>query len=126
MSLLSEIFTWWNGQTLGTRVWTRLYGKKVGEDDQGNTFYQSADGKRRWVIYAGEAEASRIPPEWHGWLHGTWAEVPGPETLKRKPWEKDHLPNLTGTPAAYHPPGSVLTPERRPRVGSDYEAWTPE
>lgn len=126
MSLLAEIFTWWNGQTLGTRVWTRLYGHKVGEDDQGNTFYQSADGKRRWVIYAGEAEASRIPPEWHGWLHGTWEEVPTPETMKRKPWEKDHLPNLTGTPAAYHPPGSVLTPDRRARVGSDYEAWTPE
>lgn len=126
MSLLSEIFTWWNGQTLGTRVWTWLYGRKVGEDDQGNTFYQSADGRRRWVIYAGEAEASRIPPEWHGWLHGTWAEVPTPRTLKRRPWEKDHLPNLTGTPAAYRPPGSVLTPERRGRVGSDYEAWTPE
>ena len=126
MSLLSEIFTWWNGQTLGTRVWTRLYGQKVGEDDQGNTYYQSHDGKSRWVVYAGEAEASRIPPEWHGWLHGTWAEAPTPETLKRKPWEKDHLPNLTGTPAAYHPPGSVLTPERRERVGSDYEAWTPE
>ena len=126
MSLLAEIFTWWNGQTLGTRVWTRLYGQKVGDDDQGNVYYQSADGTRRWVIYNGEAEASRIPPEWHGWLHRTWEEPPSAAPIGRKPWEKDHLPNLTGTPAAYHPPGSVLTPERRARVGSDYEAWTPE
>lgn len=125
-SFLTEIFTWWNGQTLGTRVWTRLYGQKVGEDESGNAFYQSADGKSRWVIYDGEAEASRVAPDWHGWLHHTYDVPPSAEPFQRHPWEKEHRPNLTGTPAAYRPPGSILTPERRPRVGSDYEAWTPE
>jgi len=126
MSLLSEIFTWWNGQTIGTRIWTARRGVKVGEDEAGNAYYRSRDGKRRWVIYAGEAEASRVPPDWHGWLHHTYDAPPTEKPLKRQPWEKGHLPNLTGTAGAYHPPGSVLTPESRPEAAGDYEAWKPE
>lgn len=126
MKLIDQIFTWWNGQTVGTRLFTARHGRKVGEDDQGNIFYQTADGKRRWVIYNGVAEASRVSPDWHGWLHHTYDVPPSEQKLPRKEWEKDHKPNLTGTPLAYHPPGSVLTPERRRRVDSDYEAWTPE
>jgi NADH:ubiquinone oxidoreductase subunit len=126
MSLLREIFTWWNGTTLGTRIWTARRGEFVGEDEAGNRFYQSGDGQRRWVIYADEAEASNVPPDWHGWLHHTYDEPPTERPLKRQPWEKGHLPNRTGTPEAYRPPGSVLTPEERPRAAGDYEAWTPE
>ena len=126
MGLLTEIFTWWNGQTLGTRLFTARRGEKVGEDADGNCFYQTRDGKRRWVIYAGEAEASRVSPDWHGWLHHTFSEPPEDDGLPRKPWEKDHSPNMTGTDGAYRPPGSVLTPRARDRVGSDYEAWQPE
>jgi NADH:ubiquinone oxidoreductase subunit len=76
------------------------------------------------VIYDGEAEASRVPPEWHGWLHHTWQEPPTVAPLKRKPWEKPHQPNLTGTDLAYRPPGSILSP--RPKTPQDYEAWTPD
>ena len=126
MDILREIFTWWNGSTIGTRFYTYRKGQKVGEDTQGNQFYQTPDGKRRWVIYNGEAEASRISADWHGWLHYTYDEPPTKAPLKRQKWEKDHLPNLTGTPAAYHPPGSVVTPSERPRVAGDYEAWRPE
>jgi NADH:ubiquinone oxidoreductase subunit len=126
MGILSEIFTWWNGQTLGTRVYTARNGVKVGEDEAGNRFYQTADGKRRWVIYKGVAEASKVSPDWHGWLHHTFDEPPSSSPLPRKDWEKDHVPNLTGTEAAYRPPGSVLTPALRPRVAGDYEAWRPE
>ncbi len=124
--ILREIFTWWNGQTVGTRVWTARKGQKVGEDEQGNQFYQTADGKHRWVIYNGECESSRISADWHGWLHHTYDEPPTVNPLPRKKWEKPHLPNLTGTPAAYHPPGSVVTVSERPRVTGDYEAWQPE
>lgn len=125
MNLLRELFTWWNGQTLGTRLWTRRNGQKVGEDQDGNVYYQTRDGKRRWVIYKGYAEASSVPPDWHGWLHHTYEEPPTEEPLVRKAWEKDHRANLTGTPGAYAPPGSLKTPESRPRVVGDYEAWTP-
>ena len=126
MSLFSEIFTWWNGQTLGTRLFTARNGQRVGEDEDGNVFYQTSDGKRRWVIYNGVAEASRVSPDWHGWLHHTFDEPPSESELPRKQWEKDHKPNLTGTDLAYRPPGSVLTPEARPRATGDYEAWAPE
>jgi len=126
MGILSEIFTWWNGTTLGTRIHTARRGEKVGEDEQGNTYYQCDGGKRRWVIYAAEAEASHVPPDWHGWLHHTYDEPPTEAPLNRQPWEKGHLPNLTGTEAAYRPPGSVLTPQTRPRAAGDYDAWSPE
>jgi len=123
---LKRIFTWWNGATLTTLLHVRRNGVKVGEDEVGNAFYRSKEGDRRWVLYAGEAEASRISPDWHGWLHHTYASPPTETPLQRKTWEKPHRPNMTGTGAAYHPPGSVLTPERRPRATGDYEAWTPE
>ncbi len=124
MKFLLRLLTWWNGQTLGTQIFTARRGVKVGEDDQGNVFYRTADGKRRWVIYNGESEASRIAPDWHGWLHFTWDQSPADAPLPHKPWEKPHVPNLTGTPAAYVPPGSIrraVPAERR-----DYEAWQPE
>jgi NADH:ubiquinone oxidoreductase subunit len=126
MSLLREIFTWWNGQTVGTRLFTAREGELVGEDEAGNQYYRTADDSKRWVIYAGEAEASRVPPDWHGWLHRTWDEPPSERPLERQPWEKGHKPNMTGTEEAYRPPGSVLTPEKRPPAAGDYEPWTPE
>jgi NADH:ubiquinone oxidoreductase subunit len=124
MNLFKLVFTWWNGQTFGTRLFTARNGRLVGEDAEGNRFYQTADGKRRWVIYNGVSEASRVAPEWHGWLHHTWDKPPTEVPPRRKAWEKPHRPNLTGTDAAYRPPGSILAdrPVRRP----DYEAWAPE
>jgi NADH:ubiquinone oxidoreductase subunit len=76
MKFLLRLLTWWNGQTLGTQLFTWRKGVLVGEDAQGNAFYQTKDGKRRWVIFNGESEASRVSPDWHGWLHFTWDEPP--------------------------------------------------
>lgn len=124
MSLILRLLTWWNSQTLGTQLFTWRNGVKVGEDAAGNAFYQTRDGKRRWVIYNGEAEASRVSPDWHGWLHFTWNEPPTKSALKHKPWEKPHQENLTGTAAAYAPPGSIR--RAAPADRRDYEAWQPE
>lgn len=124
MNFLLRLLTWWNGQTLGTQFFTWRHGQKVGEDEQGNVFYQTRDGKRRWVIYNGEAEASRVSPDWHGWLHHTFDQPPTQAPLRHRAWEQPHVPNLTGTPAAYAPEGSLRrtpAPERR-----DYDAWQPE
>jgi len=121
---LKRLLTWWHSQTLGTQLFTARYGEKVGQDDQGNTYYTSRDGKRRWVIYKGEMEASRVPPDWHGWLHHTWDQPPTRAPLKHKPWEAPHQENLSGSDQAYTPPGSIrrVSPVDR----RDYEAWQPE
>ena len=127
MSLLGQIFTWWNGQTIGTRLYTWRKGELVGEDDAGNRYFRARDGSgRRWVTYNGVVEASRVPTEWHGWLHHTVDEPPTEMDYAARGWEKPHLPNLTGTPDAYKPSGSLKAAGQRPPATGDYEAWRPE
>src|SRR6185295_12231872 len=96
--------------SFGTRVHTWLFGEYVGADQFGNRYYidkrtKGQKRERRWVMYNGEVEASRVPPEWHAWLHHIVAEPPPPGPPARRPWQKEHVPNLTGTPLAYRPPG---------------------
>jgi NADH:ubiquinone oxidoreductase subunit len=127
MSILNTLLravTWWNGATLNTQIFTARKGVKVGEDNEGNVFYRTADDSKRWVIFNGEAEASRVDPDWHGWLHRTWDEPPTDKPLAHKAWEKPHQENLTGTALAYTPAGSLRRAE--PVERKDYEAWSPE
>ena len=76
MSFVKRLFVWWSGATLGTLVTTWVSGVRVGDDEFGNRYYATRDGKRRWVLYNGTVEASRVPPDWHGWLHHTVDEPP--------------------------------------------------
>lgn len=115
---------WWKDQTLGTQLFTWRNGIKVGDDVQGNVYYRNKDDSRRWVIFNGEIEASRVSPDWHGWLHHTFDEAPGTTPLAHKVWEKPHHENQTGTAAAYAPTGSIR--RARPADRRDYEAWQPE
>ena len=113
---------------IGTRLFTWMRGELVGSDAQGNKYYQDKrviPGRRRkrWVMYNGVAEASRVPAEWHGWLHYTIDTIPPAGGAPRKPWQKDHLPNLTGTDLAYRPPGHSLSSSEKPKP--PYEAWRP-
>ena len=134
MGFFGKIFTWWNGATVSTAFNSMLSGEKAGTDAQGNAYYRAkkrypkghpfAGRERRWVIYNGEAEASRVSPDWHGWLHFTWDQPPTKAPLKHKAWEKPHQENLTGTIAAYAPTGSLRAPV--PVTRRDYEAWQPE
>ncbi len=127
MGLLNNLLksvTWWNGQTLNTQLFTWRKGEKVGEDDQGNIYYHNADDSRRWVIFNGEIEASRVSPDWHGWLHRTGDDLPTNKPAVRKAWEKPHQENLTGTMLAYAPAGSIR--REHPADRGDYEAWKPE
>ena len=126
MRFLLEFFTWWNGQTLGTRFFTWRKGELVGEDASGNKYYRERDGKRRWVVYNGLADASRVSPDWHGWLHYTVDTPPTEEDYTPRDWQKPHKANMTGTPQAYRPAGSILTPAERPSATGDYDAWRPE
>jgi NADH:ubiquinone oxidoreductase subunit len=82
MGILSKIFTWWDGATIGTLLNSGLTGEHVGTDVQGNRYFRAkkrqapggpfAGQERRWVLYNGANDASRVPPEWHGWIHGTF------------------------------------------------------
>ena len=113
--------------TIGTRIFTWLHGRLVGRDSAGNAYYEEKKPRpglpaRRWVIFAGAPEASAVPPEWHSWLHYT-TDTALPE--QKRPWQKPHRPNLTGTPGAYRPTGSTLAQGRRPKATGDYKAWTP-
>jgi NADH:ubiquinone oxidoreductase subunit len=128
-----QLFTWWNGQTFGMQLWTRRFGELVGEDEQGNLYYRTKGGKidptlgfeRRWVLYNGLAEASRVPPSWHGWLHHTVDVPPTDEAYTPRSWQKPHRPNLTGTPHAWRPSGSTLASGQRPAATGDYKPLAP-
>ena len=131
---LTRIFTWWNGQTVGTAFFTKRHGELVGTDQFGNSYYRTLGGRidptlgfqRRWVIYPGYSEASTVPPGWYGWLHHTSDIPPTEEEYNPKEWQLPHRPNMTGTPEAWRPPGSTLRANARPPATGDYEAWSPE
>ncbi|MGE0627135.1 MAG: NADH:ubiquinone oxidoreductase subunit NDUFA12 [Hyphomicrobiaceae bacterium] len=131
MSILSEIFSWWGGNTWGTRWTIWRHGRLVGKDDFGNSYYIQRHGvgplgvPSRWVIYDKLAEPSKVPPEWHGWLHYTVDTPPSDQDPAPRPWQLPHRMNMTGTPAAYRPEGSILTKAHRPKATGDYKAWRP-
>ncbi len=131
--MLKNIFTWWNGATIGIRFTLGRRGVFIGKDELGNSYYEAKDTKdsydgrkRRYVVYNGYAEASKVSPDWHGWLHHTFELPPTVEPLKRQSWERDHIPNLTGTVHAWRPPGSIARSGERQKATGDYEAWRPE
>jgi NADH:ubiquinone oxidoreductase subunit len=110
-----------------TRFFLTLSSDYVGEDASGNTYYRKKTpaGERRRVIYAGVPEASKVPPPWYGWLHYTDDVPPSEGAPKKRFWQKDHRPNLTGTSGAWRPAGHVLVGGKRQASGSDYQAWRP-
>jgi len=128
MGILANIFTWWNGSTFGT--WVGLRGKEaMGEDSLGNLYYQGGKDMhgrpRRWVIYSGSNDSSRVPPEWFSWLHHQIDDVPSRALPPVRKWEQPPLANMTGTPVAYKPSGALERGGQRQAAAGDYEAWSP-
>tara|TARA_B100001121_G_scaffold300675_1_gene310773 strand:+ start:2072 stop:2434 length:363 start_codon:yes stop_codon:yes gene_type:complete len=103
LTFLKEILTWWNRQTLGTRLQTIFFGNFVGEDEFGNKYYENKKRKKRWVIYKGEIEATKIPVDWYSWIHFIKNKIEETHELKKYDWQKKHLSNQTGTEKAYNP-----------------------
>ncbi len=96
---------------------TYLRGQKVGEDAFGNVYYKTSpfwarllkkfgvqQKERRWVLYKGTIEASKVPAKWFGWLHFTH-DAPLDELDYT--WIKPHMPNLTGTKKEYKYPDDI-------------------
>jgi len=132
MNWLTQILTWWNGQTLNTRLYTWRFGECVGQDEFGNLYYRrpgvdpALGFERRWVIYPGVSDGSQTPPGWYGWLHHTVDTLPADENYHPKAWQLPYLANQTGTPDAWRPPGSSLKSNARPAATGDYQAWMPD
>ncbi len=131
MGIFSEIFSWWGGNTWGTRLTIFCQGRYVGTDEFGNRYYEQKKGvgplgrPRRFVIYRELADASKVPADWHGWLHYTVDEPPTETEYEPKLWQKPHEMNMTGTRKAYRPAGSILSAAERPPATGDYQAWKP-
>jgi len=108
-----------------------LRGKtQVGEDSLGNTYWEGGTTPqgttRRWVIYQGANDTSRVPPDWFSWLHHQIADVPDQSLPAPRQWQKPAVPNMTGTALAYHPSGALEKGGNRASATGDYEAWSPD
>jgi len=111
---------------LKLRSW--LIGKKIGVDQFGNRYYQTRDHwlfrylfqNRRWVIFNGYREASKVPAQWFGWLHYNQKSPPNTNNPLYG-WQKPHCQNMTGSSAAYRPPLYSLQKDQK----KDYQPWSP-
>ena len=113
-----------------SRVLIACTSKFKGEDEFGNKYYEKTKRKnqlrsKRFVLFKGAVEASKVPADWHGWLHHTQDDTPPEGGYQKHEWQEAHLPNLTGTKFAYRPKGHLLKGGRRAKASGDYEPWTP-
>ena len=116
LTIFKEIFTWWNHQTFGTRIYTTIFGKLIGKDEYGNKYFESKKGKR-WVIYNGEVEATKISNEWYSWMHFTNNKISNTKKTERYDWQKPHKPNQTGSEHAYRPD------KKNNNIKKKYKSW---
>jgi len=121
ISFFKQIFIWWHKQTIGTFIYTLFTGKFVGADEFGNKYYSNKKGKR-WVIYNNKVESSKIPPEWHLWIHFLKNDKPG-HNINKFSWQKKHVENLTGTEKSHKPEGSLISDSKKNM--KKYETWNP-
>ena len=85
---------------LVNKIFSILFGTKVGKDQSGNTFYESIKLSRhfnrnmRWVVYKGTPEATKIHVDWYCWLNYQSQELPTESTLKTHVCSKSRKINL--------------------------------
>jgi NADH:ubiquinone oxidoreductase subunit len=106
---------------IATIIYTFFFGKFVGHDQAGNSYYKNRlKGKKekRWVIYKGIIESSKVPALWHRWLHFTTDSLPEENKRENFSWQKSHQPNFTGTSKANNP---STTSENKLK----YQPWKP-
>lgn len=127
MGLFANAFTWWNGASWGTSLFSRRNGEEAGRDEAGNIYFRHRqDPARRWVMYAGANDSSRVPPGWNAWLRGTIDGVPDKALPPQRPFEQPSQANLTGSDGAWRPSGSIRAGGKRAASTGDYSAWTPD
>ena len=115
------MFIWWNGQTIGTKIYTKFFGNFVGTDEYGNNYFKSSNGTKRWVNYNGVCDASNISPAWHSWIHKTTNKVPSFEKDNLLMINSDDTYNEIKKNGKYHPNNF-----KNHSIFNDYESWKPK
>ena len=121
ISKISNLFIWWNGQTIGTKIYTKFFGNFVGTDEYGNNYFKSSNGTKRWVNYKGVCDASNISPAWHSWIHKTTDKVPSFEKDNLSMSYSDDTYTKINKNGKYHPNNF-----KNHSIFNDYESWKPK
>ena len=121
ISKISNLFIWWNGQTIGTKIYTKFFGNFVGTDEYGNNYFKSSNGTKRWVNYNGVCDASNISPAWHSWIHKTTDKVPSFEKDNLSMSKSDDTYTEINKNGKYHPNNF-----KNHSIFNDYESWKPK
>ena len=112
--------------SIGTNLYTLLFGRMVAKDNVGNKFYihKKIKGKR-WVIYKNSIDPTALETKWQIWLTNIDINHNDLSMDKNYIWQKNKKANLTGTTNSYHP-GTSLN-KRNNNIKSDKNAiWKPE
>ena len=116
--------------TIQILLFTALKGTHIGTDNSGNKYYKCVPRKgakleRRWVMYVDKADASLVPPEWHGWLQHQTDIIPGKTNKYRQSWQKPHKPNLSGIEQTYFPSKDTQQEKEIVSASGNYVSWQP-
>lgn len=106
-------------------LWVKFFCKQVGVDQFGNKYFVGNSKNylghnKRYVLYNGINDGSKVPARWHAWLHYLSEKLPSEESQKDYEWQIEHIQNLTGTKAAYDPSKS-----KHIKLES-YSSWRPK
>ena len=102
----------------------KIFSEKIGTDQIGNSYFESRrkdhiGRKRRFVVYKGIPEPTKIPSEWYSWLHHLTNLIPGPNNNSYN-WQKIRESNKTGLNSSDTPPIISWTKK------CNYVKWQPK
>ena len=95
------------------KIYLNFFGEKVGEDEYGNQFFELKQKdylgrKKRYCLYHGSVEASKISPEWHPFMHYQIDAKDVCQTFKQYKWQKSYVPDVTLSEVKYLPKNHQL------------------
>lgn len=118
-------------------IFLKFKGKFVGEDEYGNKYYETnqrdyLNRKKRYCLFNGRVEATKIPPEWHCFMH---YQIPKESVIldtKQYKWQKRFLPDLTLSSIKYLPKNHPLYSNQNSLYNTKssgnpfkFKAWSP-
>jgi NADH:ubiquinone oxidoreductase subunit len=98
------------------RIYLHFFATKVGSDEYGNQFFELKTSdylgrKKRYCLYNGYVEASKISPEWHPFMHYQIEAKAVKKTFKQYKWQKPFVPDTTLSGSKFLPKNHLLYKE---------------